>query len=186
MGKQYDQISQLHQSFIEDQKLFFVGTAGQGGRVNLSPKGMDTLRVLAPNRVVWLSVTGSGNETAAHLAENARMTLMFCAFEGRPMILRLYGEARAVYPRDESWSDLLDLFPPLPGTRQIYDLNVDLVQSSCGMSVPYFDYVGQRDDLKEWAERKGEAKLLEYRLEKNLESIDGKPTYLLEDATQNV
>ena len=185
MGKQYDQISQLHQSFIEDQKLFFVGTAGQGGRVNLSPKGMDTLRVLAPDRVVWLSVTGSGNETAAHLAEDARMTLMFCAFEGRPLILRLYGEARSVYPRDQAWSELLDLFPPLPGTRQIYDLSVDLVQTSCGMSVPFFDYVGQRDDLKAWAERKGEEKLLEYRLEKNVESIDGKPTYLLEDATQS-
>ena len=185
MGKQYDQISQVHQSFIEKQKLFFVGTAGCDGRVNLSPKGMDTLRVLSPNRVVWLSVTGSGNETAAHVAENARITLMFCAFEGRPLILRLYGNARAVYPRDETWSDLVNLFPDLPGTRQIYDLEVDMVQTSCGMSVPFFDYAGERDDLKVWAERKGEAKLREYRLEKNTESIDGKPTYLLETTPQN-
>ena len=101
------------------------------------------------------------------------------------MILRLYGEARAVYPRDQTWSELVELFPPLPGTRQIYDLSVDLVQTSCGMSVPFFDYAGQRDDLREWAERKGEEKLLEYRREKNVESIDGKPTYLLEDAPQS-
>ena len=186
MGKQFEQINQVHQSFIEKQKLFFVGTAGCDGRVNLSPKGMDTLRVLSPNHVVWLSVTGSGNETAAHIAENGRMTLMFCAFEGRPMILRLYGEATAVYPRDKAWSALAEIFPNLPGTRQIYDLNVDLVQTSCGMSVPLFDYAGQRDDLNEWAERKGAAKLLEYQREKNLESLDGKPTYLLENTPQTV
>lgn len=178
MGKQYEQISSVHQTFIEAQKLFFVGTAGCEGRVNISPKGMDSLRVLNTNRVVWLNVTGSGNESAAHVAENARMTLMFCAFEGRPMILRLYGEAEVVHPRDEAWSDLADLFPDLPGTRQIFDLKVDLVQTSCGMSVPFFDYVEQRDDLIHWAERKGEDKLVDYWHEKNEVSLDGKPTYL--------
>lgn len=178
MGKQYDQISGVHLTFIEAQNLFFVGTAGCDGRVNLSPKGMDSLRVLDSNRVVWLNVTGSGNESAAH----ARMTLMFCAFEGRPMILRLYGKAEVVHPRNSVWSDLVNLFPDLPGTRQIFDLSVDLVQTSCGMSVPFFNYAGQRDDLIQWAERKGEERLVEYWHEKNEVSLDGKPTYLFEDA----
>ena len=182
MGKQYEQISQVHQTFIEEQKMFFVGTAGCDGRVNISPKGMDSLRVLGAERVAWLNVTGSGNESAAHVAENARMTLMFCAFERRPMILRLYGEAEVVHSRDAAWSDLVDLFPDLPGTRQIFDLKVDLVQTSCGMSVPYFDFAGERDDLILWAERKGQAKLEEYWHEKNEVSLDGKPTYLFEDA----
>ena len=186
MGKQYGAISQIHQTFIKEQKMFFVGTAGCEGRVNISPKGMDSLRVLGADRVAWLNVTGSGNESAAHVAQNARMTLMFCAFEGRPMILRLYGEAEVVHPRDAAWSDFIDLFPDLPGTRQIFDLRVDLVQTSCGMSVPYFDYVEQRDDLKVWAERKGEAKLEAYWREKNEMSLDGKPTYLFEDAPSKI
>ncbi len=186
MGKQYEQISSVHQTFIEAQNLFFVGTASCDGRVNISPKGMDSLRVLSPNRVVWLSVTGSGNESAAHVAETNRMTLMFCAFEGRPMILRLYGQAEVVHPRDAAWSDLAGLFPDLPGTRQIFDLNVDLVQTSCGMSVPFFDYVSERDDLIRWAERKGEAKLVDYRREKNEVSLDGKPTYLFGDRSFNL
>lgn len=182
MGKRYEAIGQVYQRFIKAQKLFFVGTAGCEGRVNISPKGMDSLRVLGPNRVVWLNVTGSGNESAAHVAENGRMTLMFCAFEGRPMILRLYGEAEAVHPRDSAWSDLIDLFPDLPGTRQIFDLKIDLVQTSCGMSVPLFDFAGQRDDLIGWAERKGEDGLKAYWREKNEVSLDGKPTYLFEDS----
>ena len=184
VGKQYTQISGVHQTFIRAQKLFFVGTAGCEGRVNISPKGMDSLRVLGPNRVVWLNVTGSGNESAAHVAENARMTLMFCAFEGRPMILRLYGQAEVVHPRDNLWSDLVDLFPDLPGARQVFDLTVDLVQTSCGMSVPFFDYVEQRDDLVEWAERKGEDKLVAYWHEKNEVSLDGKPTYLFDTSSK--
>ena len=185
MGKQYEAVSQIHQTFIERQNLFFVGTAGCDGRVNISPKGMDSLRVLGPNRVAWLNVTGSGNESAAHVAENGRMTLMFCAFEGRPMILRLYGSAEVVHPRDAAWSNLINLFPDLPGTRQIFDLHVDLVQTSCGMSVPLFDYVEQRDDLVRWAERKGEDKLLDYWREKNEVSLDGKPTYLFEDSSSS-
>ena len=184
MGKQYGQISSVHQSFIEGQKLFFVGTAAGDGRVNISPKGMDTLRVIDAHRVVWLSVTGSGNESAAHVAENSRMTLLFCAFEGRPMILRLYGKARVLHPRDAEWSELVALFPSLPGVRQIFDLTVELVQTSCGMSVPFFDYAGERDALNNWAEGKGEAGLLDYWHEKNEVSLDGKPTYLFE--TQKV
>ena len=179
MGKRYDAISPSLQTFIEEQQLFFVGTAAPDGRVNISPKGMDSLRVVGPNRVLWLNVTGSGNETAAHLLESPRMTLMVCAFEGRPMILRLYGHAKVYHPRDAGWDERLELLPALPGARNIFDLEVDLVQTSCGMAVPYFDYVGQRDDLKTWATNKGPEKLEAYRREKNRESLDGKPTGLL-------
>ncbi len=176
MARKYDRIELEHAEFIKRQKIFFVATAAAGGCVNLSPKGMDSLRVLDPNRVIWLNVTGSGNETAAHVTENPRMTLMFCAFEGKPLILRLYGEARAIHPSDPDWQTLLDHFPPLPGTRQIFELNVDLAQSSCGMAVPLFDYVEDREALNDWAQRKGPAGIGEYWREKNVTSLDGMPT----------
>ncbi|MGB3790768.1 MAG: pyridoxamine 5'-phosphate oxidase family protein [Phormidesmis sp.] len=193
MAKQYEQITPQLQTFIEQQKVFFVGTAGREGRVNVSPKGMDSLRVLGPNRLVWLSVTGSGNETAAHIAENSaeegaengngtgRMTVMFCAFEGAPTILRLYGAARAVYPRDDSWATLSEYFTLLPGTRQLFDLTVELVQTSCGMAVPMYDYQGDRDRLNKWAQKKGPAGIEAYQREKNQVSIDGLPTYIFSD-----
>ncbi len=176
MARKYPQIGAELADFIARQKLFFVATAAAGGRVNLSPKGMDSLRVLDPNRVIWLNVTGSGNETAAHIAENPRMTLMFCAFEDKPLILRVYGEARAIHPRDPDWQTLLDYFPPLSGARQIFELTVDLVQSSCGMAVPLFDYVEDREALNDWARRKGPAGIEEYWREKNVTSLDGMPT----------
>ncbi len=175
MGKKYDSISQKHREFIERQKIFFVATAAPEGRVNLSPKGMDTLRVLSGNRVVWLNVTGSANETAAHLQESPRMTLMFASFEGDPKILRLYGTAKAIYESDEAWSELIGLFPPLPGARQIFDMRVDLVHTSCGMSVPLFEYRGEREDLNRWAEKKGEEGIKKYWEERNRVSLDGKP-----------
>ena len=186
MAKQYSEITKAHQAFIEQQQIFFVGTAGQSGRVNVSPKGMDSLRVLGPNRVVWLSVTGSGNESAAHVAENGRMTVMFCSFESAPMILRLYGEAGVVYPRDPDWDGLIGKFPPLPGTRQLFDLRVDIVQTSCGMAVPLYDYEGdssakrlrQREALNEWANKKGTDGVEAYWKEKNQVSIDGMPTHI--------
>ncbi|WP_337954680.1 pyridoxamine 5'-phosphate oxidase family protein [Sedimenticola selenatireducens] len=142
MGRQYREIPQKMIDFIRDQKLFFVATAAADGRVNLSPKGMDSLRVLDERRLVWLNVTGSGNETAAHVREFPRMTLMFCAFEGSPMILRLYGTPRVIHPYDTEWETLYPLFKPLSGARQIFDLAVELVQTSCGMGVPFYDYAG--------------------------------------------
>ncbi|MEL6815473.1 MAG: pyridoxamine 5'-phosphate oxidase family protein [Cyanobacteria bacterium J06598_3] len=178
MAKQYPQITDQHQAFIQQQKMFFVGTAGAQGRVNVSPKGMDSLRVMGPNRVVWLSVTGSGNESAAHVAENGRMTVMFCSFEGAPTILRLYGQARAVHSRDRDWETLLGEFPPMPGVRQLFDITVDLVQTSCGMAVPLYEYAGDRDALNQWAHKKGPEGIEAYWQEKNKVSIDGKPTHL--------
>ncbi|WP_309572878.1 pyridoxamine 5'-phosphate oxidase family protein [Deinococcus sp.] len=178
MAKQLAAISEHLRAFIEAQHVYFVGTAAPDGRVNVSPKGMDSLRVLGPNRVAWLNVTGSGNETAAHVLQLPRMTVMFCALEGPPLILRLYGTARMIQPGDAAWAEYSARFPPLPGARQVYVLDVDLVQTSCGMAVPLMDYRGDRDDLNGWAATKGPAGLDEYRQLKNATSIDGLPTGL--------
>ena len=177
MSKLYKKISPKLQQFIADQKIFFVATATADSRINLSPKGMDSLRVLNPNRVVWLNVTGSGNETAAHVQENPRMTLMWTAFEDNPMILRLYSTAKAVHNDDPEWKLLFPLFPAIPGARQIFDLNINLVQTSCGMAVPLYDYVGEREQLNTWAAKKGPEGIKAYWEERNRVSLDGKPTH---------
>ena len=179
MGKRFNEIGDQRREFIEQQKMFFVGTADSDGRVNVSPKGMDSFKVMGDNRVIWLNMTGSGNETAAHLAENDRMTIMFCAFEGSPMILRLFGHAKVVHPRDYEWDGLSAMFRAIPGARQIMDMQVDLVQESCGMAVPLFDFNEQRDLLEQWADRKGDQGLHEYWENRNQVSIDGKPTRIL-------
>jgi hypothetical protein len=178
MGKRYQELSGEHLRFIGEQKIFFVATATADSRVNVSPKGMDSFRVLGNKRVAWLNVTGSGNETAAHVQVNPRMTIMFCAFDGQPMILRLYGSARVVHKHDPEWNALFALFKPIPGARQIIDLALDLVQTSCGMGVPYFTYDGDRQSLSDWAEKKGEAGLEKYWEEKNQFSLDGIPTHI--------
>ncbi len=180
MGKRYNELTGNDKDFISRQKMFFVGTAASEGRVNISPKGMDSLRVLNNSRVIWLNVTGSGNETSAHIQQNPRMTIMFCAFEGAPLILRLYGTAKVIHKGDPEWSELYPLLPLLPGARQIFDLTIDLVQSSCGMAVPYFDYVGERETLSEWAIKKGDDGLRKYWEDKNQTSLDGLPTHILE------
>ncbi len=179
MGQQYSEISDKLKQFIEEQKIFFVGTATADSKVNISPKGMESLKVLDKNRVVWLNVTGSGNETSAHIQENNRMTIMFAAFEGKPMILRLYGKASVVHKNDWQWDGLFSLFKPIAGSRQIFDLTVDLVQTSCGMSVPFYDYVEEREQLTNWAEKKGNEGLKEYWQQKNQVSLDGKPTNIM-------
>jgi len=173
MADQFSGLEDAHRAFIEAQHLFFVGTAAADGRVNVSPKGMDSLRVLGPNRVVWLNLTGSGNETAAHLLQNDRMTLMFCSFDRQPMILRLYGHARAVHPRDGEWTDLAGLFGAPLGSRQCFVLDVDLVQTSCGFAVPLYAFEGERQTLVNWAEKKGEAGIRDYWAVKNTVSLDG-------------
>jgi Pyridoxamine 5'-phosphate oxidase len=170
-------------AFIRRQKVFFTATVPREGRINLSPKGMDSLRVLDPRTIAWLDLTGSGNETAAHLRENGRITLMFCAFEGEPLILRLYGKGEVISPRDPEWPLLSALFPALPGVRQIMRLQVESLQTSCGFAVPLFVYRGDRNQLTQWAVRKGEVGLGQYRQEKNRTSIDGLPTGLMEDTS---
>jgi hypothetical protein len=180
MGQKYSEISDKLKLFIEAQKLFFVGTATADSRVNISPKGMDSLRVLGTNRVIWLNVTGSGNETSAHIQESPRMTLLFTAFEGSPMTLRLYGQARVVHQNEQDWKELFSIFKPLPGARQIFDLTVDLIQTSCGMSVPYFDYAKEREQLTDWAIKKGDVGIKEYWKEKNQLSLDGSPSHIMD------
>lgn len=178
MARRYDAITDRLRSFIEQQQMYFVATAAREGRVNVSPKGLDSLRVLGPHRVVWLNGTGSGNETAAHLLDSPRMTLMFCAFEGKPLILRLYGTARAVHAGDAEWDELLALFPPLEGARNVFDLDVDLVQTSCGFGVPLFEYVEQRSLMGSWAAARGPEGVDAYQQQKNRVSLDGLPTGL--------
>lgn len=180
MSKKYQEIEEKHRNFIEAQKMFFVATAAPDGLINLSPKGLDSLRVMDKNRIIWLNLTGSGNETAAHLLENPRMTLMFCAFEDNPLILRLYGQAKAYHPRDEAWNELIGHFPALSGARQIFDLKIELVQTSCGFAVPLYEYQGQRQILLDWADKKGEEGVQEYWQEKNQLSLDGKSTGIFE------
>ncbi|MHB1677607.1 MAG: pyridoxamine 5'-phosphate oxidase family protein [Sulfuriferula sp.] len=180
MAKRYTELSDAHIAFIAEQKIFFVATATSDSRVNVSPKGMNSLRILGKNRAIWLNVTGSGNETSAHVQLNPRMTIMFCAFEGNPLILRLYGSAKVVHKNDPEWDHLLTQFEPLPGARQIFDLSLDLVQTSCGMGVPYFAYEEDREQLNDWAIKKGEEGLQQYWGDKNQRTIDQLPTHILE------
>lgn len=163
-------------SFIDNQHIFFVGTAGKEGSVNVSPKGMDSLRILSPTRVAWLNLTGSGNETAAHVKENQRMTIMFCSFDKQPLILRLYGKTRAVHPRDNDWKELLTQFPARHGVRQFFVLDIELVQTSCGFAVPLYTFEGDRPTLETWAEKKGRDGLEQYWQEKNRISLDRNDT----------
>lgn len=176
MAKVFEEITPNLQAFIQQQQLFFVATAPRSdqGHVNLSPKGLDSFRVLSPNRVAYLDLTGSGNETSAHLQENGRITLMFCAFTDKPMILRLYGQGRTVLPEHSAdWQDLQPHFEAIVGQRQIVVADIHRVQTSCGMGVPLFDYQGQRDSLINWAEKKGTTGLTEYQITKGSQSIDG-------------
>ncbi len=184
MGKQYATMEPEHRDFIERQHIFFTASATADSRVNVSPKGLNALRILDDRTAAYLDLTGSGNETAAHLQADGRLTLMFCAFEGNPRILRLYGLGRCVLRDTEEYACLLQTVfngeEPL-GARQIVILSVDLVQTSCGFGVPLFDYAGERDALIEWANNKGEDGLQLYRRYKNARSIDGLPTGFLAD-----
>lgn len=176
MATQYDQISEALKGFIEAQHMFFVGTAATDGRVNISPKGMDSLRVLGPNRIIWRNLTGSGNETAGHLRDTNRITLMWCGFEKTPMILRVYGQAETLHIDHPDFAKYNDLFTPDPGARQIYDVSVEMVQSSCGYSIPFFDFVDDRRVLEDWSARKGREGIETHWSTKNQVTIDGLPT----------
>ncbi|BFT68922.1 pyridoxamine 5'-phosphate oxidase family protein [Paenibacillus sp. P36] len=180
MGKSFEAILPEHEAFIAKQHIFFVGSAplSGDGHVNLSPKGHDVLRIINANEVAYLDLTGSGNETSAHLEENGRITVMFTAFEGPPMILRLYGQGRVILPDTQEWEALAPMFTMLPGARQIIAVKVHEVKTSCGFSVPFYNYEGERNTLQKWAVNKGEEGLLAYWQEKNMISMDGMPTPL--------
>ena len=176
MAKQFPRLALAHQTFIAAQHLFFVGTAAATGRVNLSPKGMDSLRVLDPNRILWRNSTGSGNETAGHLRLASRMTLMWCAFDEQPLILRCYGTARTIHRDDPGWAAGNTAFPPDPAARQLFDLTIDLVQTSCGFGVPRLSYDGERPDADAWTAEKGPGGIRRYWDETNRTTLDGFPT----------
>jgi hypothetical protein len=180
MANFVNELSESHIQFIQQQKLFFTATAPTTGRVNLSPKGMDTFRVIDNHTAAYLDLTGSGNETAAHINDNGRLTIMFCSFTGDPLILRLYGKGEVITPKHELWEEKTRLFTIMPGTRQIILLHIDSVQTSCGFAVPLYSYEGERDTLIRWAKKKGEEGIRQYWQDRNQTSIDGLPTNLLE------
>src|SRR3954464_11593932 len=165
MAKPQDAIDEHLQAFIARQHVFFVGTAPTSpeGHLNVSPKGLDTFRILGPKSVAYLDLTGSGIETVAHLRENGRLTIMFCAFEGRPMILRLYGQGRSVEPGDPEWDGLIAGFPEYPGARSVVIMDVERVVDSCGFAVPLYEYKGERSQLIDYAERKGPEGMEKYK-----------------------
>lgn len=176
MADQFDTLSNQHQDFLRRQKIFFTGTAADQGRVNISPRPTDVFRIINANRVSYLDYVGSGNETAAHTRINPRMTIMTCAFEGPPRILRLYGSAATFQTGTQEYRGLLaehyDNQAPR-NARQIVVLDIDLVQTSCGYGVPLFEYQANRQNLERWADAKSEDDLMNYRREKNTKSIDG-------------
>lgn len=177
MARFYTALDERLSDFIRKQRIFFTGTAPLNGRVNISPKGLDTFRIIGPARVGYLDATGSGNETAAHLLENQRITFLFCAFDGPPLILRLYGRGRVVHTQHTEWAELRPLFgPPMVGERQLIIAELDTVQTSCGYGVPLYEFKEDRTQLAAWAEHKGDEGLRAYRAEKNTTSIDGLPT----------
>ena len=173
MAKKFDRLSLSHRQFIAAQHLYFVATAAPTGRVNTSPKGMDSLRVLGPNRIVWRNSTGSGNETAGHLLLAPRKTLMWCSFGEQPLILRCYGTAKAIHVGEAEWKDGNAAFPPDPAARQLFELNVDLVQTSCGFGVPRMTYQAERPDADVWAAGKGADGIRTYWDDTNRTTLDG-------------
>ncbi len=180
MGKFYNSISEHHASFIQEQHIFFVATAplDKDGHINLSPKGLNCFKVLSQTKVAYMDLISSGNETSAHTLENGRITFMFCSFNDKPNILRLYGKGYTVLPGGENWDEYAQHFQIFPSTRQIIVADIHLVQTSCGFGVPMYTYEGERDIHFEWAEKKGEQGLKDYVTEKNLVSLDGLPTVL--------
>lgn len=177
MGKHHRELDDTLRAFLEKQHLFFVATAplGSSGHINLSPKGLELFRVLGPRDVAYLDCVGSGAETIAHLRQNGRITLMFCAFDGAPNIVRLYGAGEVVEPQDLAFTPLLARFGGASGVRAIVRIRVQRIADSCGFGVPLFEYRGQRTQLTAWADRKGEAALRDYQRQKNSTSIDGLP-----------
>lgn len=176
MADFFASLEEKHVAFIKEQPMFFTATTAPAARINLSPKGMDSFRVLNPNQIAYLDMVGSGNETAAHLIADGRITIMFNSFTRNAQILRLYGHGRMVQKGDEEWDNLIAQFKPLPSIRQIMVMDIDSVQTSCGWGVPQMTMDGERPTMQKWAENKGTEGLEHYKKERNATSIDGLPT----------
>jgi len=180
MAVKFDKINEAHKKFIEAQKMFVIGSAGANGFINVSPKGMDSFRIIDENTIVWLNYTGSGNETSAHVQENGRMTVMFNSFDKAPLILKLYGTAEVIHSKDKEWDEMMGYFDASVGVRQFFKMNVELVLTSCGYAVPKYEFVGERDTLKKWIDNKGEEGIKEYWQENNVVTLDGKETHIMQ------
>lgn len=180
MAVKFESINIAHKEFIEKQKMFVIGSAGAEGFINVSPKGMDSFKIIDENTVIWMNHTGSGNETSAHVQENRRMTILFNSFDKAPMILKLYGQATVIHDKDESWKEMSSHFPEYIGARQFFEMKVELVLTSCGFGVPQYKYIGERNTLQKWAENKGRDGIKVYWSEKNVETLDGIKTNILE------
>jgi len=184
MSNWYKGITPELKQFIAEQKVFFVATAPSEGRINLSPKGMDTFRVISPKRAIYLDITGSGNETAAHLLDNGRITIMFCSFDRTARITRLYGHGRPIHRHDANWPEYLAMFPPEPGVRQIMEIDVESTMTSCGYGVPWMENLSERDTLRKYWEKRDEQTLSAYQHKENERSIDSLPTGLFSQAAE--
>lgn len=180
MAVKFDSINEAHKTFIEAQKMFVIGSAGADGFINVSPKGMDSFRIIDENTVVWLNYTGSGNETSAHVQENGRMTIMFNSYDKAPMILKLYGKATVIHEKDSRWDEMSAHFERHVGTRQFFEMKVELVLTSCGYGVPQYKYIGERNTLKKWADKKGREGIKLYWSENNVETLNGVKTHIME------
>jgi len=180
MAVKFESINRSHREFIEKQKMFVIGSAGAEGFINVSPKGMDSFKIIDENTVVWMNHTGSGNETSAHVQENGRMTIMFNSFDKAPLILKLYGQATVIHDADERWEEMRSHFVEFVGVRQFFEMKVELVLTSCGFGVPQYKYIGERNMLQKWAEKKGREGMKIYWSEKNIESLDGVKTNVME------
>jgi hypothetical protein len=176
MARFYQTLMPELREFIAKQHLFFVASATDDSRINLSPKGMDTFRILADDRVGYLDLTGSGNETAGHLLHDGRLTIMFCSFDENPLILRLYGRGEIVRQEDPSWPDLIQHFQQIPGQRQLILMRIESLQTSCGFGVPQYELVEVRQTLAQWCAKKGPEGVRKYWEDKNQRTIDGLET----------
>lgn len=177
MAKLYDELDERLQDFMKQQKMFFVASAprSDGGLINISPKGMDTLRVLDSKTVAYLDMTGSGVESIAHIKENGRFVIMFCSFNSTPKILRLHGRGHVIEQSDDEWAGLEPLFPMLRGARSIIRLSIQRVADSCGWTVPMFEYQGERSQYGDYMEQSDDDAIRELQCESNLSSLDGLP-----------
>jgi hypothetical protein len=180
MARFLEKLTPEIRGFITRQHLFFVATAAEKGRINLSPKGMDTFRVLSDDCVAYLDLTGSGNETAGHIHHDGRLTIMLCSFDNQPLILRLYGCGEVVRPRDPQWDNLISRFNEMPGQRQIILLHIESLQTSCGFGVPKYELVEDRQTLTDYNTKKGPEGIRKYWVAKNQKTIDGFDTHLIE------
>ena len=179
MAVKFDSINKEHKKFIEAQKMFVVGSAGADGFINISPKGMESFKIMDENTVVWVNYTGSGNETSAHVQENGRMTVLFNSFEKAPLVLKLYGKAKVIHECDARWDEMVSHFDTSVATRQVFEMKVELVLTSCGYAVPEYKFIKERDTLKKWSDKKGREGIKKYWKENNTHTLNGVETNIL-------